>query len=515
MGVIRRQGIKHSIINYIGVLIGAFSTFYIYQLSDTTWAFYGLAQGIVNSAMLLLPFATLGVTSLIIRFFPDFEEENNHHNGFLSFLLIALSISMTVFFVMGWFFSDKLLAGLHTLGFDVEPFQKHGFAVIAICVFVSYAAVFDNFAKNFKRITVQSIFTYLLPKLALPTIILLLYWGYLDDIRAANCLPLFYFAGMIGLIGYVVFLRQMNLRPKFSFLTKERLSLMGNYALYGIVGSLGSMLALRIDSIMVLSLVGDSPNAIYSNAFFMANVIAIPGNSIIAISSPIIAQSIAKSDMANVEAIYKKSSLTLGAIGLGIYLLIGISIDELFGLMPKGDTASLGKWVFFMIGASKVIDLLTSVNGLIISYSKYYRFNLVAICILAVLNVFMNYFLIKTLNLGINGAALATLISLSLYNIVKLLFIWIRLKVQPFTRNTLQLFLIFAFVFAISQVIPAISFTQIGEKLNYFLTVILKSILCGSLFAAILFFTKTAPEINHAFFHFLGIFKDWWKSKLG
>jgi O-antigen/teichoic acid export membrane protein len=513
MGVIRRQGIKHSIVNYFGVLIGAFSTFYIYQLSDVTWDFYGLAQGIVGMAMLLLPFATLGITTLIIRFFPDFEEKNNHHNGFLSFLLIAITASMLIFFLSVWLFSDQLLSGLENLKFDTEPFRKHGFAVIILCTIIAYSAVFDNFAKNFQRITVQAVFTYLLPKIALPTLILFLHWGYLDEIESAIGLSAFYLLGMIGLIGYLIYLGQLNLRPKFSFLTKERLSSMGGYALYGILGSLGSMLALRIDSIMVLSLIGETTNAAYNNAYFMANVIAIPGTSVIAIASPIIAQSIAKSDMANVANIYKKSSLTLGAIGLGIYLLIGISIDELFGLMPKGDAASIGKWVFFLIGASKVIDLLTSVNGQIISYSKYFRFSLVAICLLAVLNVFLNYFFIKTLDLDLNGAALATLVSLTLYNIIKLLFIYIKLHIQPFTKNTLVLFLIFGAVFLLAQWIPGFGISGIPEKLNYFLTVVLKSVICGSLFLAALLWTRTAPEINQAFMHYWGLLQDWRKSK--
>ena len=112
-----------------------------------------------------------------------------------------------------------------------------------------------------------------------------------------------------------------------------------------------------------------------------------------------------------------------------------------------------------------------------------------------------------------NGAALATLVSLTLYNITKLLFIYIKLHIQPFTKNTLVLFLIFGGVFLLSHWIPAFTISSIPTKLNYLLTVVLKSIVCGSLFLVALLWTRTAPEINQAFSHYLGLLQNWWKPK--
>lgn len=498
MSVIRRQGIKHSLVNYLGVVLGAFSTFYIYQLSDETYDFYALAQGIISAAMLVLPFATLGMTNLIIRFFPQFEEKNNHHNGFLAFLLMITTVSILLFFAIASLVLEPLYSGLEAVGFDTQVFRQYGWVIIILCIVIAYSAIFENFAKNFNRIAVQAIFTYLLPKIALPTLVILLYIGYLNEWQAAIGLPAFYAIGLIGLAAYVVQIGQFNLQPKFQFLQKPLLREMGVYALYGILGSLGSMLALRIDALMVLSLIGKTETSTYSIAYFMANVIAIPGGSIIAIASPILAQSWAKNDIANIGNIYQKSSITLGAIGLGIFLLIAISIDQLFALMPKGEAASLGKYVFYMIGFSKIIDLLTSVNGQIISFSKHFHFNLIAISILAVLNVFLNYFFIRTLGLGINGAALATLVSLFLYNLIKLIFIWVKFGIQPFSMNTLYLFAIFGVLLLLGMFFPAISIAAFPEKLVTLLNIGLKCALIGIVYLGLLYWTRTAPEINKA-----------------
>ena len=69
MGVIKRQGLKRSIVRYIGVLIGMVSMFFIYPLSGEM---IGEIRFIVNTAGLLAPFLLLGVNNLTIRFFPRF-----------------------------------------------------------------------------------------------------------------------------------------------------------------------------------------------------------------------------------------------------------------------------------------------------------------------------------------------------------------------------------------------------------------------------------------------------------
>lgn len=66
MGIIQRQGIKYSIVNYFGVLLGAISTIFIYPLDKEV---YGLFRFIVDSANFFTPFILIGSQPLVLDFF--------------------------------------------------------------------------------------------------------------------------------------------------------------------------------------------------------------------------------------------------------------------------------------------------------------------------------------------------------------------------------------------------------------------------------------------------------------
>ena len=73
----------------------------------------------------------------------------------------------------------------------------------------------------------------------------------------------------------------------------------------------------------------------------------------------------------------------------------------------------------------------------IISLSKYYRFNIVVMLFLAILTISLNLIFLKNTDLGIIGVAMATAISLTLFNIVKIIFNYLKFKVHPFSIEML------------------------------------------------------------------------------
>src|SRR5204862_4625472 len=135
-------------------------------------------------------------------------------------------------------------------------------------------------------------------------------------------------------------------------------------------------------------------------------------------------------------------------------LLIGIAanLDSLFQLMPKGDTYEAGKWVVIIVGAGKLVDMIFGPSSEIIVYSKYYWFNIILIIVLAVVIVTANNLLIPAY--GIEGAALGTALTLIIFNLVKFVFIWIKIKLQPFSASFIKVFGIGAAAWAASYFIP-------------------------------------------------------------
>ena len=97
MGVVKREGIKQSIVNYIATAIGTVNVLYIYPRFLEPEEF-GLFQFLNNAAMLLVPFSLFGIHSLVVKFFPQFENAKKNHNNMLTFLLLVSLITFTIFF---------------------------------------------------------------------------------------------------------------------------------------------------------------------------------------------------------------------------------------------------------------------------------------------------------------------------------------------------------------------------------------------------------------------------------
>jgi O-antigen/teichoic acid export membrane protein len=102
-------------------------------------------------------------------------------------------------------------------------------------------------------------------------------------------------------------------------------------------------------------------------------------------------------------------------------------------MVPK--EYSGGILVVFLIGISKYFDLILGNNNAIIFNSKYYRMVLFLGLLLVFLTVGLNMFFIP--RYAITGTAVATLLSITLYSLAKLLFVVKRMHLYPFTNQTL------------------------------------------------------------------------------
>ena len=93
---------------------------------------------------------------------------------------------------------------------------------------------------------------------------------------------------------------------------------------------------------------------------------------------------------------------------------------------------------------------------------------------------------------GIEGAAIATLIAMFVYNAVKFLFLWFAFGLQPFNKNTFKVVLVILAFLGVFYFWPQ-------EKEDLIITaisVLLKTLIITSLFGTIVFRLKLSKEIN-------------------
>lgn len=483
MGIIGRQGFKKTVISYIGVLIGLIATLYVYPLEE---AMYGLARFLMSIATLLSPIMTLGVHSLVVRFFPYFRDNETGHHGFLGFLLMVSSISYFVFGVLLLIWRDEFYDLLRAIDMNVEVFSENLLETGILVFFLSLSMIFTGYISNFKRIVIPGIFNSLILKIGLPVLILLVYFQLFQEPHFKWGLILIHAVILISLVLYTYHLGELHLKPDFTFITRKLASRMGGYSLHGIIASLGATIAFKIDAIMTASMLGFASTGIYSIADNIAGVIASPYQSIKEISAPIIAQNLHDGDLENVEKIYKSSSIAMLIAGVGMLITVYICLDALFFMSSETQILAQGKSIVLLLGTAKVIDMAAGINNHIISFSSLYRWNIILILILGILNIGFNYILIP--RLGINGAALATLLSMTIYNVAKLIFVWVRFKLLPFTFRHIWVLVIALISYLAGFIIPD---SGLG-----FLNLVLKGGVTAGVFGSIVLYFNFSPEIT-------------------
>ena len=479
MGVIKSQGIKQSLVNYFAVLIGAISVIFIYPLDRET---YGLARFLIDGAMFMAPFLLLGFSSVAIRFFPLFKDDNKDHNGFLFFLVSGVSIGCLLFVILALLFKDQFFALYEdrpSLYRDYLPY------LIPIAILLAFFRLFYNYCSNFKRIVIPAIYQNLI-KITLPVMILLYFWGMTSLDIVVNVILFNFIIALAGLILYVYWLGELKLKPHFLLFDGALIKKIANYALFGLFGGIGSVLAFRIDSLMISTLIDFENNGTYAIALFIANVIAIPTNAIGQITAPILSQAFQDNDLDHVKMLYKRSSINLLVVGLLLFLGIIASVEDLFSIMPNSKELQAGFAVVFFIGLSRLMDMGASINNQIIDYSKYYRFRLYALLLLAVFNVFCNLIFIPKFQIA--GAAMATFASITLYNLVKLVYIKWRLDMLPFTIETLKVLAIALITFAVVYFLPL---TEIA-----LLDILIRSIIITIIYIFLVLYFKISPDIE-------------------
>ena len=126
------------------------------------------------------------------------------------------------------------------------------------------------------------------------------------------------------------------------------------------------------------------------------------------------------------------------AVALTSFVVIVPNLDFIFSLIPDPERFEGAKSVVVLILLSRVIDYSFGSNGEMLSNGPYFKWNLIAISALVALLVSLNFVLIPTY--GLEGAGSALILSYTVFNLAKAIFLYWKERMQPF--STVQFLLL-------------------------------------------------------------------------
>lgn len=488
MGIIQKQGIKSSIFIMIGFVIGAVNLLVLFPLFFSKND-QGLIRAMIDIGATLSVFCTLGTLPVVYKFFPFYNHYLGPKKNELPFLTLIINlIGFGLLMWIGWENKDFIIRKLGKSPSLATYFNY----VYPYTFFLLIFYWLEAFAWGLQK----GVFTNFLRETAIRilTTVLILAFGF-KWLNLDQFILLFsgiYIIPTLLLIYHLSQSHEWSFRSfRISSVTKRLKGKMLNFALFVFAGQFFNLLARTNDTFMIVGLRGLSDAGIFAIATYVAAIMEIPQRSLTSISIPVLAKSWKDKDFANIKHVYHKSVSNLLAVGLLLFGLIWLNIENLVAFLNWISHKESGGYdalvpLIFIMGLAKLIDLATGVNGQIIGTSNYWRFDFFTNLFYIVLSIPLNFYLINHYQLI--GLAYSNLAALILYNSVRFLFLYKKFKLQPYTLQH--------GLFLISSIATMYLIYLIPSSAYFLFNIAIKSSLFGLGFYGLLIWINPAPELK-------------------
>ena len=495
MGIVVRQSIKGTIMNYIGVVVGFITTFFV-MTKYLTQEEIGLTRVMADAAILLSGLGALGTNTSAIRYYPYFHDNESRDHGFFGWTIIVPAIGFTIFTILFFAFKNTVI---EMFADKSDLFVDYIYLVIPMAFFMMYMTVFETNANLLMRIVVPKFVREVGVRLFTLGDYILYIIGVinLDGMVIGLCLA-YLFATLLNII-YLLSLSKISFKIEPGFVSRWLRKDFMFYTLFLTVAAVVGNIIPSLNTFFISAQMGLAITGIYTIASYMANLVDMPYRSVSAISRPIISQAMKDNDTQRAAAMCKSVSLHQLIAGAFVFFIIWINIDLFFELLPNGEKYAGGKWVFFLLGLAKLVNSSLNIGVTVLSYSRWYYLQLIFTAILTICAIVLNNKLIPIL--GMTGAAWSSIISFSVYYLLLLsLIIW-KTKISPFSWKELIVIAIMVVLFVINWLsVTYVSSWFVDLLGNGIIGSVVEAVLRTGILVAIglivIYLSKISKEIN-------------------
>jgi O-antigen/teichoic acid export membrane protein len=205
------------------------------------------------------------------------------------------------------------------------------------------------------------------------------------------------------------------------------------------------------DTLFLASMYSFEKAGVWAMAQYFATVLEAPVRSLTSSAVPMVAEYWRQKNRTGILSVYKKSCINLLLVGLALGGLIIINIPNLLLFLKNPEYAALYIPLIILV-ISKLINLGTGLNEMIIKLSTRWRFDFISTIIYSLVGIPLNFFLIRSY--GMTGAAVANLLAMLVYNGLRWWFLYKNFGLQPFDRRFPELLLVAGTLIALLALLP-------------------------------------------------------------
>ncbi|MEQ1677466.1 MAG: lipopolysaccharide biosynthesis protein [Chitinophagaceae bacterium] len=436
MSSIRRQSIISSVVIYIGFFIGLLNIYFFTKQGIFEESQYGLYNAFIAIATIMMAFANMAMPSYIYKFYPYYNDHApGKKNDQMTIAFIVGLVGFILIVTAGFIFKHLVVKKYSTNAPGIVTYYNWifplAFGLLVYTILEAYTwqlrkSVFTNFLKE------------VMWRLFITVLIVLFATGIINSFDLFIKLFSFSYPFIAAiLLFYLVAIKKIHLTFRFSKVTRRFSKSILRLCTFVYGGTLIFTVAQVFDSLVISSVLVDglSKLAVYSVAQNMVAIIQVPQRGIVSASISHLSQAWKDKNMALIQKIYQRSSINQLIFASCFYCLLILNFTDAVNTFHLKGTYLDAYYVVIFLGLAKIVDMGTGVNSQIIGTSTWWRFEMLSGIVLIIFVLPLSYFLTKRFD--IPGAGLAQLISICIYNLIRIIFLWKKFNLFPFTWQSL------------------------------------------------------------------------------
>lgn len=480
MGIIARQSFYNVISILFAIALGGANTIVFYPRVMGP-EFHGLIGALLANSNIIQPLFSYGIQFSVIKFYSACKNKRDQDNLLIFSVVLPLFLIIPLTLMVYQF--DSVLNSLFA---DESKASNYLFLILSVAISTAYFEIFYSWLRIQKKTVFGNFLKEVYQRIMITVLITFYLFGWLDFDSFLNALIVGYYLRLLLIISYALKIYT----PKIHWELPTNTKVVLRYCSYIFLTGFSASIILDLDKSMIKQYLAPEYVSFYMVAIFIAAVIDTPSRAMVQIVSPMVAESLNNNNKKRLEELLKKSSLNLLLISGLIFVVINVSLDEIYKLIEILNTERgyiAGLPIIFLISITKLFSASLGCLNNIITNSRYYRYLLMFSIASALTAIVLNIQFISTY--GFIGAAIATLVVVTVFNILKIVLVFYKFRIHPFGIKSGWVLVLIIALYLI--------FKNVSLELHPFISVSLKSILVVIFYLGISYFTGLSTEVNN------------------
>lgn len=432
MGIVFRQTFKTTAVSFFGALLGALLNYvYIFVLSKDE---LGYMTNLTYQGVILHVLVTMGTGPLIATYVQRYPPQDIRRRVLMGFSLVV-TLTVSALFTLFYYLFQATIIGKYQIK-DREVIAQFYWLLPLLVLFYSLMSLMDHYLMAHSRVAVPALVKEVMVRLLNLLLLVFLFWGWMDFGAMIQSMVMVYLLAALVLFFFARQATRLRISFQLGAFSKSEYRDLIHFSWYHLLLGVSLYVVGYVDTLMLAALdqSGMESLAAYRNALFVVGIMTIPYRSITAAAYATLNQTYIEGDAEKLSRLFQRSSVNMLILALAMFLVIGFNLGNLIRVLKEGyEVIEPLVWIL-MLG--RLFQMSTGLNAELISISRHYKFLFRISILLVVMIVALNRWWIP--QYGVFGAAWSATLGFFVFNLLKMVYLWYKTGIQPYTLNSLK-----------------------------------------------------------------------------